>query len=148
MRDTRYVLTRRRYGCFEHVHPENFKHVDETERRWERQFRPSFLRNMFFPFAMPSLLVLGVLLIVNIVIAHRQPSEPEPSSYQVARDAAAADRASAFVRALGFEPGPAVCRALDSGSAYCTVRVAGSDKTFALWCSRKHPTCIENLPRE
>jgi hypothetical protein len=55
MRDTRY-------GRFEHVRPENFKHVDETERRWERQLRPSFLRNMFFPFGMPSLLVFGVFI--------------------------------------------------------------------------------------
>ena len=26
--------------------------------------------------------------------------------------------------------------------------VIGSDKTFALYCSRRHPTCIENLARE
>jgi hypothetical protein len=150
VRDKRYVLTRRRSGRFEHVHPEGFKRFDAIERRWERQNRPSFLRDTLFPFAIPSLavLVLGVLIIVHIVIARRPPPEPEPTSYQLARAAAARERAAAFVRALGFEPGPAVCRAKRDGPAWCTIRVAKSDKTFALWCSRRHPTCIENLPRE
>jgi hypothetical protein len=43
------------------------------------------------------------------------------------------------------DDGPVVRRALDSGSAYCTVRMAGRDKTFSLWCTRWHPTCIENM---
>jgi hypothetical protein len=92
--------------------------------------------------------LVGLNLYADRYAEHREPPEPEPTKYQIARDAAATERAAAFVTALGFEPGPAVCRALKKGDAYCTIRVVGSDKMFALWCSRKHPTCIENLPRE
>ena len=91
-----------------------------------------------------------VVLVVCMILLYRDSvrTPRNDSAKQFARDAAAAERAAAFVRALGFEPGPAVCRALESGSAWCTARVAGSDKTFSLWCSRRHPVCIENLPRE
>jgi hypothetical protein len=86
--------------------------------------------------------LIGMLVYAMISHYRQAPPEPEPSSYQLARDAAT-ERAAAFVTALGFEPGPAVCRAKRDGSAWCTIRIAGSDKTFALWCSDEHPNCIE-----
>jgi hypothetical protein len=146
MRDTRYVLTRRRSGRFERTDVAGFKLLDDIERRLERLNRKSFFRDTFVPIAMPSLVMIALLIIVNLYIGKRRSLDPNPP--QIARDAAAADRASAFVRALGFAPGPAVCRAKRDGSAWCTIRVAGSDKTFALWCSDEHPTCIENSGRD
>jgi hypothetical protein len=89
----------------------------------------------------------GVGLLVSLIVVGRQGvrTPGDLSAKQLARDAAAKERAFAFVRGLGFEPGPAMCCALFSGSAWCTVRVAGSDKTFSLWCSWRHPTCIEAI---
>jgi hypothetical protein len=96
-------------------------------------------------FAVP----MAVLWIIVLLLPWPAPRTPDDlSAADRARDEAAAVRARAFVEALGFEPGTAVCRSTDSGSAWCTARVAGSDKTFALWCSRRHPTCIENLARQ
>jgi hypothetical protein len=93
-----------------------------------------------------SMIIVGLVLVGAFIDVNFRPSpNPDLSPEQLARDAATTERASAFVLALGFEPGPVVRRALDSGSAYCTVRVAGSDKTFSLWCTRWHPTCIENM---
>jgi hypothetical protein len=146
MRDKRYLISRRRYDRFVRTDPFTFKVIDETERRLSKP--PSvltFWQKMYFGSCFAVL--IGMLVYAMISHYRQAPPEPEPSSYQLAR-AAAAERAAAFVTALGFEAGPAVCRALKKGDAYCTIRVAGSNKTFALWCSRKHPTCIENLPRE
>jgi hypothetical protein len=145
MRDKRYLLSRRRYDRFVRTDPLSFKEIDAAERR--RSKLPPvfpFWQKLYFG---SCFAVLMGMCVYAIFFASRQPP-PELSSQQLARDAAATERAAAFVTALGFKPGPAVCRALESGSAYCTVRVAGSDKTFALWCSWRHPTCIENMPRE
>lgn len=88
--------------------------------------------------------VAGLWTIV-LLLPWPAPRTPDDlSAADLARDEAAAVRARAFVEALGFEPGAAVCRSTKSGSAWCTARVAGSEKTFALWCSRRHLTCIEN----
>jgi hypothetical protein len=146
MRDTRYVLTRRSASRFERTDAAGFQQLDDVHRRWERLNRKSFFRDTFVPIAMPSLVMIALLIIVNLYIGQRRSLDPSPP--QITRDAAAAARAQVFVRALGFEPGPAVCRAKRDGAAWCTIRVAGSDKTFALWCSDEHPTCIENMPRE
>jgi hypothetical protein len=79
--------------------------------------------------------VAGLLILV-LLLPWAAPRTPDDlSAADLARDEAAAVRARAFVEALGFEPGAAVCRSTASGSAWCTARVAGSDKTFALWCT-------------
>ena len=143
MRDKRYMLSRRRYNSFERTTPTMFKMIDEAQRRLDHP------KPVFGFWAKCGLVVYILSMIaINVYVARRAPAPEPPSAKQLALDAAAAERAAAFVRALGFEPGPAVCRALESGSAWCTVRVSGSDKTFSLWCSRRHPVCIENLPRE
>jgi hypothetical protein len=103
----------------------------------------------FMTWSTPAMFVLAIAsVIVALLVPWRVHTTDDLSAKQLALDAAARERAGEFVRQLGFEPGPAVCHALDSGSAWCTVRVAGSDKTFSLWCSRRHLTCIENLARE
>jgi len=121
--------------------------VSDSTPAYEPIFKPwhrIFMSSVIIVFAL-----LGGASIFYVLAVDSRPHMPSDlSAQQLSRDAAASDRASAFVRALGFEPGPAVCRATHSGSAWCTVRVADSDKTFALWCSRHHPTCIENLARE
>ena len=83
--------------------------------------------------------------LVGWLVPWASPRTPDDlSAADLARDEAAAVRARAFVEALGFEPGGVVCRSTSSGSGWCTIRVAGSDKTFALDCSRRHPACVEN----
>ena len=142
-RDTRYVLTRRysKYSrtpsCFfQRTDPDGFKFLDEHTRHIDRP-SPPLLGWKFIAF-----LVLEVVVLFGIPIYVLRP-EPEPATRQQTREAAAVARAAAFVRALDFEPGPAVCRAKRDGSAWCTIRVTGSEKTFALWCSDEHPNCIE-----
>lgn len=121
--------------------------MSESTPAYESIFKPwhrIFMSSVTVVFAL-----LGGASIFYVLAVDSSPRMPSDlSAQQLARDAAAIERASAFVRALGFEPGPAVCRATHSGSAWCTARVAQSDKTFALWCSQQHPTCIENLARE
>jgi hypothetical protein len=120
--------------------------MPETETRWDRFTQRLFRRDppWWLFFGLPF-----VLLVVAVLIPWRSPRSPdELPERRLERDAAAVVRARAFVDALGFEAGPAVCRSTDGGSAWCTARVADSDKTFALWCSWRHPTCIENLARE
>jgi hypothetical protein len=96
-------------------------------------------------FALLYVLIAAGFFYLAFVVLDGVRSREDLSDKQLARDAAATGRARAFVEALGFEAGPAVCRSLVSGSAWCTVRVAKSDKTFSLWCSWRHPTCIESL---
>jgi hypothetical protein len=147
MRDKRYLLTRRwsNYvrtdsSFFQRTDPAGFKSLDDHARKMDASIKPIF--SGWFAVLMSTYVALIVAMLVYAIIGgpRRPPRE--------ARDAAARERAAAFVRALGFEPGPAVCRAKRDGSAWCTIRVAGSVKTFALWCSDEHPNCIENLPRE
>jgi hypothetical protein len=74
-----------------------------------------------------------------------QPRQVEDlSDAQRARDDAARARARQFVEDLGFTPAGVVCWSQRSGSGWCTVRVEGTDKTFALFCSWRHPSCVEN----
>jgi hypothetical protein len=141
-RDKRYLLTRR-YSTysrtpsqfFQRTDPDGLKWLDEPTRHADAPIKPLFSwwhEAMLYGMWVIALALLFVAIFVD---------PPRPS--QVTLDAAAAQRAEAFVSALGFEPGPAVCRAKRDGSAWCTIRISGSDKTFALWCSDEHPNCIE-----
>jgi hypothetical protein len=131
----------KRHRLKERLMPETQPHSE-----WAGRPKPSiFSRDPPF-WLLPLLTALMFALIILIPTHQRTPDDL--SARQIARDAAARERAGEFVRGLGFAPGPAVCRARSSGSAWCTVRVARSDKTFSLWCSWRHPTCIENLSRE
>ena len=121
--------------------------VSESTPAYEPIFKPwhrIFMSSVIIVFA----LLGGASIFYLLAVDSRSHMPSDLSAQQLTRDAAASERARAFVGALGFEPGPIVCRAIHSGSAWCTARVAGSDKTFALWCSWRHPTCIENLARE
>jgi hypothetical protein len=142
MRDRRYVLSRRRYGVLQRTDVAGFKALDEAARN-EYKPRPFWRWWMIPAFVLYVAFLVGVNLYADRDAEHREPPEPEPTKYQIARDEAAKERAAAFLRGLGFEPGPAVCRAKRDGSAWCTIRVASSEKTFALWCSDEHPNCIE-----
>jgi hypothetical protein len=147
-RDTRYVLTRRRSmysrldsSFFQRTDAAGFKSLDDHARHIDRH-RGIFQREppwWFIPISI-AIMVVAILLPWRL----RQTRDELPPNQQ-ALDVAATERAGAFVRALGFAPGPAVCRSVSSGSAWCTIRVAESDKTFSLWCDRRHPTCIEAI---
>ena len=115
-------------------------HGTETPATW----RERLWRSWWAPILAPILAMIVVFLVAWLVpwAAPRTPGDL--SAADLARDEAAAGRARAFVEGLGFEPGGVVCRSTSSGSGWCTIRLAGSDKTFALYCSRRHPTCIEN----
>lgn len=131
----------KRQGLKERLMPETQQHNESARRP-----KPSIFSRDPPLWLLPS---LTALMLATIILIPTRPRTPDDlSAKQIARDAAARERAGEFVRGLGFEPEPALCRARSSGSAWCTVRVAGSDKTFSLWCSWRHPTCIENLPRE
>lgn len=114
-------------------------HSTETPATW----RERLLRLWWAPILAP---ILGMIFVVVAwLVPWAAPRTPaDLSAEQLARDEATAGRARAFVEALGFEPGGVVCRSTSSGSGWCTIRVAGSDKTFALYCSRRHPACVEN----
>jgi hypothetical protein len=138
-RDTRYVLTRRysKYSrtpsCFfQRTDPDGFQLLDEHARQVDRP-QPRLFGWKVIAFLVLAL-VLEVVVLSGIIIYVRRP---EPASYQTARDETARQRATAFVQALGFAPGPAVCRAKRDGSAWCTIRVAGSDKTFRAVVQRR-----------
>lgn len=96
--------------------------------------------NPWAPFVLP--VVAGVLLGVSIMLPWPKPETTSPNP---ARDQAAVERAQAWLEQLGFEPGPAVCRTVRGGSGWCTVRVAGTDRTYSLFCSYRHPTCVESV---
>jgi len=147
MRDKRYIISRQCYGYFRRTDVAGFKALDDAERH---RYKPKPLFGFWSWFVAGSCYAIIISgLIYAIMQRNRQPPpKPEPSSYELARDDAARERAAQFVRTLGFEPGPAACRSKRDGSAWCTIRVAGSDKTFALWCSDEHPMCIEDVARE
>ena len=150
MRDRRYLLTRRRHDLHRRTDVRGFAALDQAQRLYEqskRRFERADRTSRRFFLAMMGVFMV-IVFTLSIYTYTRPPPAPAPSSYQVARDAQAVVRATAFVQALGFTPGPAVCRAKRDGAAWCTIRVAGSDKTFALWCSDEHPTCIENSGRD
>jgi hypothetical protein len=120
--------------------------MPDTETRWDRWTHRLFQRDPpMWLFWAPALLMFIFIIAVPWPSPRERDDLPER---RLARDVAAGVRAQAFVEALGFEPGPVVSRSTNGGSAWCTARVAGSDKTFSLWCSWRHPTCIENLARE
>ena len=146
MRDRRYLLTRRWHDLHRRTDVRGFAALDQAQRLYEqsnRRFERADRTSRRFFLAMMGVLVV-MLFALSIYTYTRPPPAPEPSSYQVARDEAAQERARDFVRGLDFEPGLAVCRAKRDGSAWCTIRVAGSEKTFVLWCSDEHPTCNEH----
>ena len=115
-------------------------HSTETPATW----RERLWRSWWAPVLVPTLAIIFVGL-VGWLVPWASPRTPDDlSAADLARDEAVAVWARAFVEALGFEPGRVVCRSTSSGSGWCTIRVAGSDKTFALYCSRRHPACVEN----
>jgi hypothetical protein len=64
-----------------------------------------------------------------------------------AQDEAAKERARQFLRELELEPGPVVCRSARTGSAWCTIREAHGERFWQVFCSFRHPSCIQNTVR-
>lgn len=135
--DRRYVLSRRRDSRFERLRAGEFKSIDDMIRSNERFDK----RRSIFTWPYVSVLGAWCLLLAGMIFAAAMRDARRPS--QAALDAQARERAAAFVQALGFEPGPAVCLAKRDGSALCTIRVADSDKTFAISCGEGNAPCIE-----
>jgi hypothetical protein len=107
----------------------------------QAQTRPS---PPWWPMFPAVVIAVVILFLVSPSALTRVQTAAELSESQRALDDAAKQRARQFVYDLGFSPGGVVCRAERSGSAWCTIRVEATDTTFALFCSWKHPSCIEN----
>lgn len=103
----------------------------------ERIFEQTWIPTILLP------VLVGIMLIGLWMIPPQAPAER--SEGVQARDDAAVQRAESWLHTLGFEPGPAICRSASWGSAWCTIRVAGTDRTYSLFCSYRHPHCVENM---
>jgi hypothetical protein len=64
--------------------------------------------------------IMAVVMVAMAIIVPSRTREMTPDLQ--ARDQAAVERAQAWVEALGFEPGPAVCRTVGTGSGWCKYR--------------------------
>ena len=115
----------------------------ECARKRDPQTRPCSS-----PWRWPMFPAFGIACLILLLgspsALTRVQTAAELSEKQRALDNAAKARARQFVYDLGWTPGGVVCRAERSGSAWCTILVEATNTTFALFCSQKHPSCIEN----
>jgi hypothetical protein len=105
---------------------------EQPRAAWRRQLPLWLAPAVFF--------LLAAFTVVFLV----PPSPLYDEAGTEAQDEAAKERARQFLHALELEPGPVACRSASSGSAWCTIREGHSERFWQLFCSWRHPTCVQN----